>query len=1392
VALADAVQAEIDGTTGSITWDFAGAAATDTITTFNEGIMNVDGTYYALMWIIDPANGDAAGGTIGELVAVIDGITGISATLDAAGLLTIVPDVPGTPVTGGLSLGIGAKSIVIAAEPVVTVPSVVGSLANVLESATANGASIDFVAANIGTETFSVASTMDYQGQTQIASAAFSTTESDYYVGGTTEIVIDIDADPATDNSVTISAPMEAPQYSAKFVIEGFAPGFAMTGDMVLDVQAGADFKIDTDLINVTVGTTVDQFLVQVSNMTAIESAAIIDGKIEISLTSTYIGDGSTAIKIDFSGLGWAVDSGTPLVYLGTDINATGWQDVPTTKIPGIPSTAALVDAINAQTNVTGTLNGVIGGATLDVATNTITLESAANSEHVFDITSSTISYEGVLQVATLNYSTNNADYYKDAVGATDRIYATISGVDYYADMVAGDAAATVQALADAISANMPTNVGTVDVQFQTTIALTANAPMDTNAAFTVDMVETEVQGVKQVTQISFAGLADKAGYNEPWDTNLHVFATDDNGDAGTISIDIAGVIVTANMADTVEQTTQNLADRIIALRDGSGGVTQDAEIALNVGDASVIYTPVGGFAIMSNIGTAWIGGGGTRNYAPEAITAQLETYPGFQVMEGWLNGDQFVTDTFYTSLSDWALDAEAYWQIADPTAGVNYDAATGQLTITTSEYVGQMGIPYFKFSDYTADELLITAAEGGVDQLLVNGGAAYSITTPYVDGNTHEVTLQFSNSILDSADMLNEIISVTVHGVTTDIVVSAPMLAAAQSANPDPRQQSEYIVSKILDAVIADHQTLANAGFPTNLDLAAAATAQTGNLLVFSSTVVGAGTLDAVTASVTMNDQAASNPVAVIVDIQNPGAAVVQASTSTDGITISADGTGNSVLGVAQFFASTDDTTIVPADYGIWLAEQAIPGELNTPIGQTIINPSATDPDNYGDSALTAAAGLEQTAANPSDDPSLSGDDASTGEAGGVTQAQLNPADGYTAVDGSPEAGTTVPTGIDTMYGAAPGDYTDGAVYTDHKDGGTATTDATGTYFDDSTLYLADGNNGKEGGIVGAYASEDTDLGSNISVTVDDTGYAQFSSTDATADTISVYNPNADVVSNFQAENGTTATPIDQIVLEGDLALSTAVAAVNATVAGQEFPEGLDLSTVEFGVVSSAVNAGQSDSEPDSISVGAETSGLDYSIGTSSISISIDGGNTFDTYSIGTLDTLNDLADAINQGGLVTADVGNGRFTLTELVASDELQAVFDLELSWNDSFIVKDTYVETLVTPAETSVTASELENADAVAALLGDVFFTGTTTDNSVVNTTVFAVTASDDPNQTAIWAHTQTTTGDATIDANDLSLLSMVNTLDTEFSFENFAIDYGGTLVTPEVLISPLIA
>ncbi|WP_231376868.1 Ig-like domain-containing protein [Thioalkalivibrio sp. AKL12] len=86
-------------------------------------------------------------------------------------------------------------------------------------------------------------------------------------------------------------------------------------------------------------------------------------------------------------------------------------------------------------------------------------------------------------------------------------------------------------------------------------------------------------------------------------------------------------------------------------------------------------------------------------------------------------------------------------------------------------------------------------------------------------------------------------------------------------------------------------------------------------------------------------------------------------------------------------------------------------------------------------------------------------------------------------------------------------------------------------------------------------------------------------------------------------------------------------------------------------------------------------------------------------------------------------------------------------------------------------------DLGSAEEIANLLsnGGSFFLQAD-DNGQLNTSIFAITGSDDDSLTAIWAHQQSSAGDDSVEAAELYKLALVNTIgDGTFSADNFGAD-----------------
>jgi hypothetical protein len=155
-------------------------------------------------------------------------------------------------------------------------------------------------------------------------------------------------------------------------------------------------------------------------------------------------------------------------------------------------------------------------------------------------------------------------------------------------------------------------------------------------------------------------------------------------------------------------------------------------------------------------------------------------------------------------------------------------------------------------------------------------------------------------------------------------------------------------------------------------------------------------------------------------------------------------------------------------------------------------------------------------------------------------------------------------------------------------------------------------------------------------------------------------------------------------------------------------------------------------------------------------------------------VDALNDTGGAgaprftglLNSDGMVVLTAPDGY----SIGASGLFVATFSFDLPESPVFDLS-TDEFGLVSFADSSLDAAGIASAAKVAKLLNSLFdfdaVMGGTTDNDQINTSVFAVTASDDITQTAIWAHTQSSSGDNTVTLDELSLLSIVHNTENRF-------------------------
>jgi hypothetical protein len=468
--------------------------------------------------------------------------------------------------------------------------------------------------------------------------------------------------------------------------------------------------------------------------------------------------------------------------------------------------------------------------------------------------------------------------------------------------------------------------------------------------------------------------------------------------------------------------------------------------------------------------------------------------------------------------------------------------------------------------------------------------------------------------------------------------------------------------------------------------------------------------------------------------------------------------------------------------------------------------------------------------------DAAIDGAEASAFGPSGVVQTYTNPDNGYSAIDASPVFdGEDTETGDGALFGSEPGYYDDEGLWTSYLNGGTLA-DPAGEDDEGNDLYsqldgedldplnIGDGSGEDDGGVAGEDAGSADLAGEDIDG-VD--GFAPFDWDESDLTILSDVSTGADVINNFQVDH-------DLIALEGELAESTLDGVVDAVLA--------DPVAVPVSVGSSAVSAGSDlvtggptlvfDWDQDYDGGRIEITGGEFLRFYTGIYGTADQGIALNRFNFGAVDASTDLVnlsfdnledfvaalnstqdqgqDAIDIVGTIVD--GNLVLSLNEPYDSENTGGswrVYSEQIDIEIDGIIRTNFdLSTtefgLVDSASSTLSSVDLSDADEVADLLNSVFDFDAMQmkprggllpsedpmqidldggGSGEINTTIFAVTASDDDSVTAIWAHTQSASDDNTVEAEELALLTMVNTTGGEFSSDNFAIWDGTSFEQP---------
>ena len=1293
--------------------------------TSDDGGLNVRGTNMQLA-------------TIGDLLSYIETLSGIGSATIKDGVIQITSEDTGADTTLGITFldvedrgwvnytGISWRSGLLDPQivngtggPSVSIDPVLSQL---LQDAAVVDGNIVLTAKNAGEETFNVTDVaLDYQGQYQQATSTFSTTDGDYYADGTLSMTIDTTPDVPGDSANDVK----------------------VTVDMV-DGDAAASQQALVDAINLRIiGVPSSPAVVTVGQNVSRDDVVYSAGSGGFFMYFFYDGDGA--------GAGEAVIS-TAVVSFEVGLGA---QFI----LRADSASEYLVENVDANSYTLGNFVDWLNGVTSEPNVPLLSVEfSVVNNQLQMSLrdTSNTVAVTGLAILG-------------DLLGNVGPAFDEINGfyVDYGVTGVPGDLASVLS-----------------DAALNPDGTITLTSATKTEHSFNISTATVSDLGKAEVTEVLFSTN----------DNDYFTAAADAAGNPGKLSLTVNGVTYTVNMQATAEGTLSAL------------------ESAMTNGQPSALI-PV---AAIATVGASFTRNKGTFTITGAAVGDALD-------VSATLTKDAVpqVTDiSFKQGFDDTDFIAGIGRKVSITVAGVTFeldgdtrlellqDLETQLLAAITADTGGIAS----KLAPGGVDlneanlKLTLTAKYGGLNPFDVSDFTRAGFDETNAANKKQELQLFLTNGYM------NELVG-TGETVTFDFGKTRVSYTVPQGAN------GEAVLNGIVSA-------LNSGGLIESALLVPAIDGVDGRFITIKASFWGPNVLgtasngldntvrvlEGVEPNVTTitTGYAVSQKVAGAIEFQVGNDETVATANDTAGADI--DHTAKATTTTTTVAAAAGDVaagTITNAgdNNPDLLGDSALTGANG--VQQDFVNPGVgadtvdgTNSNLYGDSALTGANGMKQNVVNPGvgadtvngSNATFYGDKALTGSSG-VTQSYTNPGNGYDATGGAPVQNTnSANNGDGTLYGSNPGTYTDTTLDTTYLNGGTANGNggydygAAGNPADN--LSVGDGAVSGDGGTSGKASGTVTDTTSGsdgLAVTQDKAGFAPFEWDLSLLTVRSTGSSVADVVNNFQ-------TAYDLVALESALLAST----VEGDVTGVQGYATQRLVTKTF--IDGVIEKTQDLSYTTEVSYAWDLPSVDTPFSITMVQNQynstalglreIEGSSQF-TYPFATgtqsFDNLADFVATMNATSTdsnapdFTARLGDDGRVLLSAPAGYYISgaAIFVPEVTFTVNEEVAFDLSTTefgLVDSAESTLNAAELSSSTDVAALLNSVFdfnaAFGGTTDNSEINTTVFGVTAADNPNVTAIWAHTQSSTGDNTVESQELNLLATVNTLGQEFQLDNF--------------------
>ena len=479
------------------------------------------------------------------------------------------------------------------------------------------------------------------------------------------------------------------------------------------------------------------------------------------------------------------------------------------------------------------------------------------------------------------------------------------------------------------------------------TITLTAANPVDGTGEISITEQSTTIEAIPQVTAIDFGDT-----------TDADFRATDDDGVPGTVSVTIAGQVITANMADTKEGTIANLESAILVARDGKFG-PDEAFTLQNVqsGDGSVVETA--GVAEPATAATALID-------LPDGMTGETVLIGSFSLALT-LNGEPIAfsgTVDEGTTLADFLESIlEQFPEIASATLSTDGSAqvlftssstgADSEITVEEFNFIAQGDFtdPISEVAaaldtvEVDVDTITLTAKDGGVDPLTVSA-VSYSTETSE-DGEPQIVDVTFSNGQLDNASTTpkGSVVSVQIAGKTSSVTIWDASIGTDSdvtyvNVTNLTSTRSEVIIAALVAEIESDHTDTSALGTVVQGSIDSGTgefvSSANTNIVRFTADKNGSFTMgEAVLVSFTLSNNTALNLVAIAETFQE-GQYVFSGNTTDAGIVVS-DRTKGVDEGMVTITSGAENN-----DAGLVFDNAALEGENDDPVNQTVTNPAS------------------------------------------------------------------------------------------------------------------------------------------------------------------------------------------------------------------------------------------------------------------------------------------------------------------------------------------------------------------------------------------------------------------------------------------------------------------